>query len=112
LPNENALPRNFSWLIESKLAACGRLETPAEVNGLRSIGIRAIISLTSSPLDPDEVSRHGFDSLHSYISVAPSPLQLSEIINFLEARNAESKPVLLHCEGKGRMGTVLAAYFE
>jgi atypical dual specificity phosphatase len=38
-------------------------------------------------------------------------MQLSEILDFIEARNAESKPVLVHCgEGKGRTGSVLAAY--
>ena len=111
MPNEIVLPRNFGWLIESKLAGCGRPETEDEVKGLQSVGIRAVISLTSTPLLPNAVGRYDFDFLHSHISGAPSPLQLSEIIDYIEARNAESKAVLVHCgEGKGRTGTVLAAY--
>ena len=111
MPDEPILPRNFSWLVESKLAGCGRPETEAEVKGLQDVGIRAVISLTGTPLQPDAIGRHGFDFLHSHISVAPSPFQLGEIIDFIAARNAESEPVLVHCgEGKGRSGTVLAAY--
>ena len=111
MPHEITLPRNFGWLIESKLAGSGRPETEAEIKGLKSVGIRAVISLTGTPLPPHAVSGYGFDFLHSHVSGAPSSLQLSEIIDFIEARNAESKPVLAHCgEGKGRTGTVLAAY--
>ena len=108
-----ALPRNFSWLIEEKLAGCGRPESEVELIGLKNAGIKVIISLTGTPLNSEPVNRLGFDYLHSHISgtSASSALQLSEIVEYIKARNAESKPVVVHCgEGKGRTGTVLAAY--
>jgi atypical dual specificity phosphatase len=111
LREETELPKNFSWLVESRLAGCARPETEAELKALRSVGIRAIVSLTGTPLNPEPVNTLGLDYLHSHISGAPSLLQLSEIIEFIDARNAESKPVVVHCgEGKGRTGTVLAVY--
>jgi len=106
-----ALPRNFSWLEQPKIAGCARPEAISELEELRKEGIRAIVSLTGSPLDPDAIIRLGFDYLHSHISGAPNAEQLRAIIEFVEQENRQSKPVLVHCgEGKGRTGTVLAAY--
>lgn len=105
------LPGNFSWLEKSKIAGCARPVTEGELKALREQGVQAIVSLTGTPLNPDIVKRLGFDYLHSHISGAPSVKQLDEIIKFVEQENSGSKPVLLHCgEGKGRTGTVLAAY--
>ncbi len=105
------LPKNFSWLEQPKLAGCARPESEVELRGLKDHGIKAIISLTGTPLIPEIVDRLSFDYLHSHISGAPTTTQLHDIIQFIEEKNRESKPVLVHCgEGRGRTGTVLAAY--
>lgn len=105
------LPGNFSWLERNKIAGCARPVTEGELKAAMEHGVRAIISLTGTPLTPDAVSKLGFEYMHSHISGAPNNEQLDEIIKFIEEKNAQSKPVLVHCgEGKGRTGTVLAAY--
>lgn len=105
------LPRNFSWFEQGKLAGSARPESEAELKGAKNEGVIAIISLTGTPLNPGVVERLGFEYLHAHISGAPNVNQLDEIVRFIEQKNAESKPVLVHCgEGTGRTGTVLAAY--
>jgi atypical dual specificity phosphatase len=105
------LPRNFGWLEHSKLAGCARPESEAELKALKELGIGAIVSLTGTPLNPEVVSRLGFEYLHSHMSGTPTIEELDQILRFVKKENAISKPVLVHCgEGKGRTGTVLAAY--
>jgi atypical dual specificity phosphatase len=108
------LPRNFSWLVEGKLAGCARPETEQELEGLLASGIKAIVSLTGTPLAPERVRRLGFECLHEPVGDfhAPSSERLQRILDFIDKQNDHSKAVLVHCgEGMGRTGTVLAAYF-
>jgi atypical dual specificity phosphatase len=111
LARASKLPRNFGWLEHSKIAGCGRPESADQLKALKEEGIRAIVSLTGTPLDPEAVSQLGFEYLHAHMSGAPTIEQLQQVLRFVEQENAESKPVLVHCgEGIGRTGTVLAAY--
>jgi atypical dual specificity phosphatase len=107
------LPRNFSWLEPSKIAGCARPVAESELRAVKEQGIKAIVSLTGTPLQPDVVAKLGLEYKHSPVSDfrAASPEQLKEIIRFIDEKIAQSKPVLVHCgEGKGRTGTILAAY--
>ena len=98
LSNDSPIPDNFSWLDPSKLAGSVRPKNERELEGLKKLGIKAIVSLTEDPLDL-EVDRLGFDYLPSPITdfEAPSQDQLGEIIQFIENSISESKPVLVHC---------------
>ncbi len=105
------LPRNFSWLEQPIIAGCGRPETETELQAAKNEGIRAIVSLTSSPLPADIVTKLGFTYIHEHVSNAPTIEQLNRILKFIENQKMKSNPVLVHCgEGIGRTGTVLAAY--
>lgn len=127
---------SFYWLLEGRLAGCSRPgvrggaaghgwrgaadETPAALDALaedimwlRAQGIRAILSLTESPLAAGIAERQGMAEMHLPVDdlSAPTPRQFEHALNFLDEHMARGRAVVVHClVGQGRTGTVLAAY--
>lgn len=85
----------------------------ADLGWLRGRGIRAILSLTETPLAAESLARHDFTVLHLPIDDlhAPTPAQLHDALAFIDRQRAFARAVAVHClVGQGRTGTVLAAH--
>jgi atypical dual specificity phosphatase len=122
--------QGFYWLIEGKLAGCPRpgsrrerdapqdgLDAPTPLDDdlvwLRERGIRAVLSLTETPLDVGAFARHDLAGLHLPVDDlhAPTPAQLHYALAFIDQQHARDRAVAVHClMGQGRTGTVLAAH--
>lgn len=84
-----------------------------DVPRLRRMGYSVVVSLDCDRLDTFEVEDAGFE--HRKICVedfaAPTFEQIDEFVDFVESKLREGKKVLVHCfAGRGRTGTMLAAY--
>src|SRR6266487_5905849 len=80
---------------------------------LRKMGYSVVVSLECDRLNTFEIEDSGFE--HKKICIedfsAPSLDQIDEFVAFLESKLDEGKKVLVHCyAGRGRTGTMLAAY--
>jgi atypical dual specificity phosphatase len=104
-------PTFFTWVRDAKLAASGRPYSKDQVDWLRDHGVTAILSLTEKPL-PRAWTR-GIETRHvpmkDHAPLSPSDMRLGA--DYLASALSEGKSVLVHClAGKGRTGSVLAAY--
>lgn len=122
--------QGFYWLIEGVLAGCPRpgdgarmdpgrdddtavAALDADLDWLREHGIRALLTLTETPLQVSALERHGFATLHLPVDdlTAPTPEQLEMALAFIDRQRAAGRAVAVHCKvGQGRTGCVLAAY--
>ncbi|MGB8935635.1 MAG: dual specificity protein phosphatase 23 [Candidatus Nitrosopolaris sp.] len=111
-------PTNFSWVIKDKLAGSGRPMTYRQFLWLVAQGIDSIITVREGPLSSDwfintNIAANLNDNVHLNVKDygVPSLEQLYNTIDFMKKQIDKGKRVLVHCAaGKGRTGTILAAY--
>jgi atypical dual specificity phosphatase len=108
-------PTNFSWIIKRKLAGSGVPMSLSEVKWLVKQGIRSIVTIKDKPLPTEWFSNDNTKIDNFHISIqdygAPSLQELDYVVNHITQQINRGRPVVVHCSGgKGRTGTIIAAY--
>jgi atypical dual specificity phosphatase len=108
------MPTGFSWIEKPHVAALAQPDKAEDMNWLRQQGIDVLITLTEDPLPRSWVNDAGLLSVHIPVfdMAAPTVRQLELAVETISRSNRVGMGVAVHCRaGKGRTGTVLAAYF-
>ena len=113
-------PTNFSWVIENKLAGSGTPMTLEQYRWLIKNNIKSIVTLREFPLPQKWLVDNEKETIindYKFVYVkdygVPSLEVLDNIVDYINIKiTKEKKPLVVHCAaGKGRTGTILAAYF-
>lgn len=108
------MPPNFTWVDPPHLAALAFPDSAEDLAWLRRNGVEVLVSLTETPPPREWVNEVGLMIVHVPVPdmTAPSERQLDKILDSIRQAKNMKLGVAVHCTaGKGRTGTVLAAYF-
>ena len=107
-------PYFFTWVDEPHLAASAEPAGPEQLAWLRAQGVDILITLTEDCLPRTWVDSAGLLSVHVPVQDMDIPTveQLEKVLSVIDKAKASDMGVAVHClAGKGRTGTILAAYF-
>lgn len=108
------MPPGFTWVERPALAALAQPETADDLKWLRAHGIQLLVSLTEGAPPRSWVNEAGLMCVHVPVAdlTAPSAKQFEAALSAIGKARAAKLGVAVHCAaGKGRTGSVLAAYF-
>jgi atypical dual specificity phosphatase len=112
-------PTNFSWVIDNKLAGSGTPMTSEQYRWLIKNNIKSIVTVREFPLPRKWLVDNEKETIindYKFVYVkdygVPSLEVLDNIVDYINIKiTKEKKPLVVHCAaGKGRTGTILAAY--
>jgi atypical dual specificity phosphatase len=112
-------PTNFSWVINNKLAGSGTPMTSEQYQWLIKNNIKSIVTVREFPLPQKWLVDNEKETIindYKFVYVkdygVPTLKVLDNIVDYINIKiTKEKKPLVVHCAaGKGRTGTILAAY--
>lgn len=109
---EPKMPRNFSWVVDQRVAGMGYPDEDSNLLYLLNNGISHIITLTDTNVPSTErFPEIEILALKVQDFTPPTIEQIEKCLDFIDVWNKQNQAVAVHCAfGRGRTGTVLACY--
>lgn len=110
-------PRGFLWLKKGLLAGTPRpgivQDIEYDLDALKRVGVTALVSLTTKPVDADALKSRGIQGLWMPVKDmhAPGLEEAEQMCRTVSGLMAQGHVVAYHCRaGLGRTGTMLASH--